>query len=146
MSSRVSSRTCTSAPPCTNGTCASQTTTVRIDINGAESPEIVSRRVAEIDHVAVLDDVFLAFQPELAVIAARGKRAARQQVLVADDFRADEAPLDVGVDLARVRLRRRPARNRPGPALVVADGEERDVPQQIVAGADHAVEARFAQP
>ena len=41
--------------------------------------------------------------------------------------------------------RRRVARNRPGAALVLADGEERDVAEQIVAGANHAIEPGLAQ-
>ena len=49
------------------------------------------------------------------------------------------------MDLAGRELRRRAARNRPGAALVLADGEERDVAEQIVAGADHAIEPRFGQ-
>ena len=59
--------------------------------------------MAEVDHVAVEDDVLLAFEPQLAVVAAGGERAAREQVLVAHDLGADEAALDVGVDLARRR-------------------------------------------
>ena len=38
----------------------------------------ISRRVAEVDHVAVEDDVLLAFEPELAMVAARRQRAARR--------------------------------------------------------------------
>ena len=49
------------------------------------------------------------------------------------------------VDLAGRHLRRRAARDRPRAALVLADGEERDVAEQVVAGADDAVEPRFAQ-
>ena len=44
-------------------------------------------------------------------------------MIVADDFGADEAARDVAVDLAGGELCRRAARNRPGPALVLADGE-----------------------
>src|SRR5581483_562278 len=92
-----------------------------------------SRREAEVDDVAVFDDVVLAFEAHLAVIAAGGHRAARDQMVVADDFGADESPLDVAVDLAGGELRRRVTRNRPGAALVLADGEERDVAEQVVA-------------
>src|SRR6185295_11038240 len=94
---------------------------------------------AEVDDVAVLDDVLLALEPHLAVLLARGHRAARHQVIVADDLGTDEAALDVAVDLAGGELRRRIARDRPGAALVLADGEERDVAEQVVAGADHAI-------
>ena len=37
------------------------------------------------------------------------------------------------------------ARDRPGAALVFTDREERDVAEQIVAGADHAIESRRLQ-
>ena len=46
-----------------------------------------SRRVAEVDHVAVEDDVLLAFEPQLAVIAAGRERPAREQVFVAARLR-----------------------------------------------------------
>ena len=45
------------------------------------------------------------------------------------------------VDLAGGFLRRRSARNRPRAAFVLADGEERHVAEQIVGGADHAIES-----
>ena len=35
--------------------------------------------------------------------------------------------------------------NRPGAAFVLADGEEGDVPEQVVAGSNHAIEARLPQ-
>ena len=100
---------------------------------------------AEVDDVAVLDDVLLAFEPDFAVIAAGGHRAARDQRVVADDFGADEAARDVAVNLAGGELRRRAARDRPGPALVLADGEERDVAEQVVARADDAIETGLGQ-
>src|SRR6266568_1694826 len=138
MSSLVSSRTWISAPPCTNGTCASHTTTVRIGMAG--NARIVSRGVTEIDDVPVEHDVLLALETQLAVIATRGERPAREQVLVADDFGADEAALNVGVDLAGRALRVGPARDRPGAVFVFPDGEKRDVAEQVVARADHAIE------
>ena len=52
---------------------------------------------------------------------------------------------DVAVDFAGRELRGGAARNRPGAALVLADREERNVAEQIVAGADDAVEARFGE-
>src|SRR5262245_30978826 len=58
------------------------------------------RGVAKIYDVAVEDDVLLALEAEFRVVAAARDRSARQQVLVAAHFGADEAALDVGVDLA----------------------------------------------
>src|SRR5207244_2121427 len=105
------------------------------------APATRSCREAEVDDVAILHDVVLALEADLAVIAARGHRSARHQRIVADDFGADEAARDVAVDFACGELRGRPARDRPGAAFVLADREERDVAEQIVAGADDAIEA-----
>src|SRR4051812_32288174 len=122
------------------------TTGSRRPTNGrAWDARMLSRRVAEIDHVAVEDDVLLALEAQLAVLAARAERAAREQVLVADDFGADEAALDVGVDFAGRELRRRVARNRPGAALVFAHREERDVAEEVVARANHAIQPGLTQ-
>ena len=65
-----------------------------------------SCREAEVDDVAVLDDVLLALEPHLAVIAAGGHRAARDERVVADDLGADEPARDVAVNLAGGELRR----------------------------------------
>jgi hypothetical protein len=49
----------------------SQTTTVRIGIT--RNTGIVSCGVTEIDHVAVVHDVLLAFETQLTVLAAGGE-------------------------------------------------------------------------
>src|SRR3954468_17192498 len=59
------------------------------------------RRMPEIDHVAVLNDVVLPLEAQLGVIAARGEGAARQQVLVANALRPDEPARDIAVDFPR---------------------------------------------
>src|SRR5947208_10786911 len=73
---------------------------------------------SKVDDVAVLDDVFLALETHLAVVAARRHRTARRERVVADHFRTDEAARNVAVDFARGQLRGGVARNRPRPALV----------------------------
>src|SRR4029079_11761714 len=128
-------RTCSSAPPSTKGTCASHTSTVRIVIGHADRPLCGE---PEVDDVAVLDDVLLALQAPLAVIAADGHRPARDQRIVCHDFGPDESTRDVGMDFTGGILRGRPARNGPGAALVFTHREERHVAEQVVAGADHA--------
>ena len=60
---------------------------------------------AEIDHVAVGDNVLLAFQAQLAGFAAFGLAAQLAEVVPAHDLGADEAALDIRVDLARGFLR-----------------------------------------
>src|SRR6185436_10632052 len=109
------------------------------------SPARASCGEAEVDDVAVLDDVVLPFEAYFAVIAAGGHRAAADQRLVGDDFGADEAARDVAVDLAGGELRRCAARNRPRAALVFTDGKERQVAEQIVTGPNHPVEPGFGQ-
>ena len=49
------------------------------------------------------------------------------------------------MNLAGGELRGVATRNRPGAAFVFADGEERNVAEQIVAGANDAIEPRFGE-
>ena len=60
----------------------------------------------EVDHIAIEDDVLLAFEAKLAMVTARRQRAAVEQVLVADNLGADEPAGDVAVDLAGREYRR----------------------------------------
>src|ERR1700687_5860814 len=100
---------------------------------------------AEVDDVAVLHDVLLALEPDFAVIAADGHRAPADQRVVADDLSTDESPRDVGVDFAGREMRCGAPRDRPGAALILPDGEERNIAEQVVAGADDAIEAGLGQ-
>src|SRR5690349_6159304 len=60
----------------------------------------------EVNHVAFLDDIGLAFEPQLAGFACALLAAPCDELVVADDLGADEAALEVRVDGAG-RLRRR---------------------------------------
>src|SRR5262245_12858052 len=53
----------------------------------------------EVDDVAVVDDVLLPFEADLAVLAADRHRPSCGQCLVRHDLGADEPPLDVAVNL-----------------------------------------------
>src|SRR3546814_2334919 len=55
---------------------------------------------AEVQHVAFLDAVLLAFQAQAAGVAGAGFAAVLDEVVVADGFGADEALFEVGVDHA----------------------------------------------
>src|SRR5436309_13932013 len=90
------------------------------------------------DDVAVRDDVVLALEPEPTRLAAPGLAPQAHEVLVGDHLGADEAALDVAVDLARRLEGRRAAANRPGAALVLAGGEEAHQAEERVAGAHEA--------
>ena len=50
---------------------------------------------AEVDDVAVLHDVVLALDADLAFLAGGGDAACGDEVIVVDDLRADEAALEV---------------------------------------------------
>src|SRR5215216_2446224 len=100
----MSARTCSSAPPCTNGTCASATTMRLMSAGvGTLSVQALSIELCgkpEIDDIAVLNDIFLAFEPHLAVFAADGHRAASDERVIGDDLGANESTLNVAVNFA----------------------------------------------
>ena len=62
---------------------------------------ILLRREPEMHHVAVGDDVVLAFEPQLAGVARAGFAAIGDVVVIGDGLGADEAALEIGVDDAR---------------------------------------------
>src|SRR5262245_61859523 len=107
---------------------------------------IASGREAEVQHVAVLDDVVLAFEPELAGVARAGFAVERDVIVVSDGLGADEAFLEIGVDDTRRRLRPRAARHGPGARLLRPGGEIGNEAEQLVALADHPVEPGLWQP
>src|SRR6478735_9379248 len=110
-----------------------------------DSGDAILGGVTEIDDVAVFDDVFLAFEAQLAAVAARRHRPARHEGVVGDDLGADEPSRDIAVDFPRRIEGARAAPNRPGAAFVLADGEERHVAEQVVTRLNHAIESRFAE-
>src|ERR1041385_714265 len=55
---------------------------------------------SKLDHVAVLHDIFLALDAELAGLARLGKGAESDQVVEMHRFRRDEAALEIGMDHA----------------------------------------------
>src|SRR4051812_36072316 len=104
-------------------------------------PTRISIVEPEMHHVAVGDDVFLAFQPKLAGFAGAGLAVQRDVIGIGDGLGPDEALFEIGMDHAG---RRRPlgaAVDGPGAGLLRADGEIGDEVEQLVAGADQAVEA-----
>ena len=58
------------------------------------------RRKPEMHHVAVGDDILLAFQSQLADVARAGLAAALDVIVIRDRLGADEATLEVRVDRA----------------------------------------------
>ena len=83
-----------------------------------------SAGVAEKNHVAVLHDVFLAFEAQLRAFFGDGKAAGGQQIFPAHDFRLDEIFLDVAVNRAGGFLRVQAALDGPRAAFRLAASEK----------------------
>ena len=98
---------------------------------------------ANVQYVAVLHDVFFAFQTQLAFGFSLHHTAKCHQIIVGNDLGADETLLQVRMDLTGGLRRGGAAVNCPGTALISAGGEEGLQAQQIVRETDHAVEAGF---
>ena len=95
--------------------------------------------------VAVLDDVVLALDGELAGGAAFGFGAVFDEVVVLDDFGADEAFLEVGVDDSGGAGSLVALVDGPGADFGLAGGEVGAQAEQVVGGADQALDARVFQ-
>ena len=56
---------------------------------------------AEVDHVTVLHHILLAFAAELALLLGGVDTAVLDHIIIGNDLRPDEAPLDVSVGFYR---------------------------------------------
>ena len=101
----------------------------------------VSDVEAEQHHVAVLDDIFLAFGAHLAGLLRSRLAAEADEILIGDGLGADEAALEIGVDDPGRLRRLRAVLDRPGAGFLGAGGEEGDEVEEVVAGADDPGEA-----
>src|SRR5207253_3942009 len=95
---------------------------------------------ADVEDVAVLDDVRLPLEPLLALPRGLGMRARRDEIVPPQHLDADEAARDVGVDRGRRVERRLAAAKRPGPGLLLAGREERDQVERLGEPARHLAE------
>src|SRR5258708_18945219 len=86
---------------------------------------ILLRGKAEMQHVAVGDDVVLAFQPQLADVARAGFAAALDVIVIRDGLGADEAVLEIRMDHAGGLRGARTLGDGPGARLLRTDGTER---------------------
>ena len=100
---------------------------------------------AELDDVAVVDDVVLALEADLAELLGLRPAADVEQLVPADHLGADEAALEVGVDAPGALRRRRAVAERPRPRLLVAGREERAQAEQVVGAAHHAEQRALAE-
>src|SRR5256885_7438756 len=105
----------------------------------------VSNIEPEVHDVAFLHQVFLALQAQLAGVARTGLAPAGEVVREGDDFGADEATLEVGMDYPRRLRRRRPDAHRPGAHFLGAGGGEGLQTEQAVGRTGPAVQTRLLQ-
>ena len=91
--------------------------------------------------VAVGDDIFLAFQPQLAGVAGAGFATQGDIVGIGDGLGADKALFEIGMDHAGSRRPLGAAVDGPGARFLWPYGEIGNEVEQLVAGADQAVEA-----
>src|ERR1700754_1374879 len=99
----------------------------------------------EVQYVAFLDDVFLAFLAQPTGCSGTRLALVLDEIVVADGFGADKALFEIGMDDA-CRLRRgRASLDRPGAHFLHARGEVGLQPKQFVARTDHTIEARLFQ-
>jgi len=98
---------------------------------------------AEVHHIAVFDDVVLAFQAPFAGFLGAGFALVLDEVVVGDHFGADEAFFEVGVDHGGGLRGGGADFDGPGADFLHACGEVGLQVEQRVTGADHAVQARL---
>ena len=91
------------------------------------------------------DHIVLAFEAELAGFTHLRFGLQRQEILDAHHLGADEAALDVRVDLSGRLVGREALADRPGAAFVVTRGEEADERQQRECRAHKPIARRFGE-
>src|SRR3546814_7367322 len=96
----------------------------------------------KVHDIPVLHDIALALGAQLASLACLGLAAQRDIIGKSDGFGADEALLEIAVDLARRLGRGRALVDGPRARLLRPDGKEGQQVEQLVSGADHARQPR----
>src|SRR5215208_6016102 len=99
---------------------------------------------ANVQHVAVTDDVGLPLQPLERALRGLRVRARLDEVLPVDHLAADEPPRDVGMDRLGGVERRLSVAERPGARLLLAGGEERDQVERVAEAPRDLIEGRRA--
>src|SRR5579863_3167981 len=99
--------------------------------------------MAEQYHVAFLHDIFLAFEADLSFLPRGCKTSGSEEIIPANDFRANETLFDVAVNGSGGFDCGRALANRPGADFRLACGEKRSQTHQLVGRANQAVESRL---
>src|SRR5690606_19356740 len=96
---------------------------------------------SEVHYIPVLDDVFLAFQAPLAGFLGAGFAVVLDEVIIGDHFGANEAFLEISMNHAGALGGGGADLDGPGADFLDPGGEVGLQVEQLVAGADHAVQA-----
>ncbi len=96
-------------------------------------------------HVAIFDDVILAFQTPLAGFLGAALTLVLDEIVIGHDFGTDEAFLEVGVDHPGRLWGGGAYAHGPGTYFLHAGREVGLQVQQLVTGTDYTVQARFFQ-
>src|ERR1051325_1661632 len=102
----------------------------------ASRPARASDVEADVQDIAVLDDVGLPLEALQAATGRLAVRPGRGEVVPADHLAADEAPREVRVDRPCRVERGLAAPQRPGPRLLIAGGEEGDQVELLLEAPD----------
>src|SRR5207244_3403817 len=98
---------------------------------------------ANVQDVAILDDIVLALQTEEAFRARIRHGAGGHQIVVRDHLGPDEAAFQIGMNLAGRLRRLGPPTYRPGAYLIFTSRQEADQVQQLITSPDDLVQRRF---
>src|SRR5258706_2708691 len=99
----------------------------------------------EQNDVAFLDNVFLAFQAHLRILARRREAPRLQEIITANDLGANESAFDVRVNCAGCFLRAHAALDGPCAYFGLSRGKKRSEAKQVVGGLNQAIESRRLQ-
>ena len=99
----------------------------------------------EVHHIAIFNDVIFPFRTHPACFLRALLTLVGDEVFIRDSLRANEAFLEVGVDLTSRLRRSRTDRDGPCTHFFYASSEVGLQIQQLIARADHAVQARLFQ-
>src|SRR5581483_8239608 len=123
-------------------------TTTRRPLPGAcpAASEARSDVEADLEYVAIDDFILLALDPQLARLSGPGPGTELEQFVPVDHLGPDEPSLQVRMDHPGTLGGFGPGPERPGPALLVAGGEERAPAQQPVGRLRHTRQRARSQP
>src|SRR5271165_4342544 len=96
-------------------------------------------------HIAVLDDIILAFEPEFAGLPRPRFALKRGEIRVGYGLGANKTLFEIGVDHASCLWRPGSLRDGPGAGFLGPHSEKSDQPQKPITRPDDAVQPRLGE-